>query len=504
MTINKKQGFYITVTCPGCGAGLQLDSNFYVLSCDYCNSVLRIVMPDLPPVYLAKSRVKESELKFAIDRYLKENNLPLTDSDLQIKKIYYPFWKVDATILKVRNKIHEKLVAAETEHTPEIVTRQDKTSLNISPYSVTVSGGAKFRGIPESLGIRSESIEVEPFSNENIEEGFDALPVVKPWQQVWANVSSSVAIVGDIGRAGFGKNLTEMFYPEFSVIYFPYFVCENYSTSHCQRYIVDGISNRVVDVHNPLEEYMNEVPEDIIESSYKNASHSTISIEQSKSSGLSKMVKTETNETVKPVKMEFGDLKVEFHRCHNCGVDLPEEKSFVYICRNCKELSTLEKNIIEIENLLTCDYEPDQNDMLLPFWSVTLPENKIKKMRFIFGGLFNSDSIVVPAFSSRNFDAVLRLARRMSYAKNKFQLKPVNNFKENYHNVEISLKEAIQLASLTLYREYISKFGKSKDGLEEINPRKVELIYLPFHLKNYFYLDSVLNSVTLEKRMIED
>ena len=125
-------------------------------------------------------------------------------------------------------------------------------------------------------------------------------------------------------------------------------------------------------------------------------------------------------------------------------------------------------------------------------------------LKFIFGGLFNSDSIIVPAFASRNFDALLRLARRMSYARTKLSLEPIMDFRQKFYNVEISLKKAVQLASLTLYREKIAKFGKNKDSLEEINPTKVELLYLPFHLENYFYQDSVLNSVTLEKRMLED
>ncbi len=103
-TTKPKAGFYIDVTCPGCGATLELEQDFLVLGCQYCDSVLRIVMPDSPPAFLVKGRLDKRRLRFQIDRFLKENAMPLTGSALQLKNLYYPFWKVDGKLLKLRNR----------------------------------------------------------------------------------------------------------------------------------------------------------------------------------------------------------------------------------------------------------------------------------------------------------------------------------------------------------------------------------------------------------------
>jgi len=65
-------------------------------------------MPDTPAAFMAQSGVADHEIRFHIDRYLKQNDLPLTGSTLQVKRLYYPYWKVDATVLKLRNKTEVK------------------------------------------------------------------------------------------------------------------------------------------------------------------------------------------------------------------------------------------------------------------------------------------------------------------------------------------------------------------------------------------------------------
>ncbi len=80
----------------------------------------------------------------------------------------------------------------------------------------------------------------------------------------------------------------------------------------------------------------------------------------------------------------------------------------------------------------------------------------------------------IPAFNSQNYDGLLRVARRMSYAFNKLELEPVIASTEQFQPVEVNIKEAIQQSSLLLYKE-----------------------------QNYFYLDTILESITFEKNMIE-
>ncbi|MFQ5584640.1 MAG: hypothetical protein ACE5GL_09420, partial [Calditrichia bacterium] len=89
-TRNRKSGFFIGVTCPDCGGELELEENFFVTRCCHCDSVHRIVMPDIPMVYLIPAKISKREARFSIDRYLKKKSLPLTSSNFQLKRLYYP------------------------------------------------------------------------------------------------------------------------------------------------------------------------------------------------------------------------------------------------------------------------------------------------------------------------------------------------------------------------------------------------------------------------------
>ncbi|MEE8577598.1 MAG: hypothetical protein V3T31_10120, partial [candidate division Zixibacteria bacterium] len=51
-----KSGFYIEVTCPGCGGTLDLDTDFFVLECTHCGSVHRVVMPEAPAAYMISAK----------------------------------------------------------------------------------------------------------------------------------------------------------------------------------------------------------------------------------------------------------------------------------------------------------------------------------------------------------------------------------------------------------------------------------------------------------------
>ena len=137
-TSKNQSGFYIGVSCPGCGGELKLEDEFFVLACGHCGSVLRVTMPEIPPAYLVSARVTEREARFAIDRYLKENGLPLTDSSLQFKRIYYPYWKVDAVLLKVRNRIETREHGCDENGQSDYVTEKEKTDISLTPYSTTM------------------------------------------------------------------------------------------------------------------------------------------------------------------------------------------------------------------------------------------------------------------------------------------------------------------------------------------------------------------------------
>ena len=200
-TSKPKSGFFIGVGCPGCGGDLDLDGDFFVTGCEHCGSPLRVLMPDTPPAFMAQSKVGGHEIRNHIDHHLKKHDLPLTCATLHVKRLYYPYWKTDATILKLRNKTEIKKICSESDSNVESVIRTDRSKVSVGPYRITIAGGASMEGIPESIGLRSETIRLIPFAEENIEPDFDALPVLRSWetinQRVMALFQKQLVIAGN-------------------------------------------------------------------------------------------------------------------------------------------------------------------------------------------------------------------------------------------------------------------------------------------------------------------
>ena len=240
-TKNRKSGFYIEVTCPGCGSGLELNEDFFVLKCDHCGSVHRVVMPDVPTAYFVPAKIDRREARFSIDRYLKKNDLPLTASGMALKQVYYPYWKVDAILFKLRNKAYERVVVAESEYNDPVSVTHERTEINLTPYIATCAAGSYFDGVPASIGMRAEYIRMLPYSVENLQEDFDSLPIVTTWEDVRADLKTKMGIISDVDPASFGKNVTELFHPRASLVYFPFLVFESYTQGGFSRYVVDGV-----------------------------------------------------------------------------------------------------------------------------------------------------------------------------------------------------------------------------------------------------------------------
>jgi hypothetical protein len=488
-----KSGFFIGVGCPGCGGRLQIERDFFVLSCEHCGSAIRLVMPDIPAAFMMRSRVTDIQLRPHVDRYLKKHGLPLTGSQLTTKKLYYPYWKIDATVLKLRNKTETRAIMSEYEGEVEHTVEMDKSSVSVSPYHLTVTAGAEMEGIPETIGIRSQTMQVIPFSRANVEDGFDTLPVFRRWESVRDTIRQSADTLSHISPADFGENLTRVFNPVFSLVYFPYFLAECYDDTY-RRFVVDGLSGRVLTVIYPESE---------------DASSESDGADHSAEDTLGQMVArdisvhTEHENSELAPRVEFGQLDVEFHRCHNCGTDLPPELSHVYICSNCHHLQLLNGAGGRLEDLQAVAAESERDSKLVPFWWLRVPEIMAGAFGNLLGGVDHSERMYVPAIRSANFEGIYKLARRMSAAHLRMSSSSIDRMDQRFLSVRVGLAEAIALAEMIVYRELVERGFRLPEEEIEIQPKEFGLVFVPFHLESYFYVDSALNAIGMERTLIE-
>ena len=524
-TSKPKSGFFIGVGCPGCGGDLDLDGDFFVTECEHCGSPLRVLMPDTPPAFMAQSKVGGYEIRNHIDRYLKKNDLPLTNATLHVKRLYYPYWKVDATILKLRNKTEVKKIYSESDSSVESVIETDRSVVSVSPYSITIAGGTSMNGIPDSIGMRSETIRLVPFAEENIEPDFDALPVLRSWKAINQRVMLAVASMSMINPADFGQNVTRLFNASFSLIYFPYLVVECYGNDY-RRFVIDGLVGRVLKAIWPRREESKAAVSTKGEMASKvgggdvNLGRVSISFDNDPTpvrlhdnyvdNALARGVVENLTEAEIPEdesgpvpEVSFGQLDVDFHRCRVCGSDLPVEMSYVYICPNCHELQMLGKNTAQLPEIQVAVAENERDLRYVPFWTLRLPEVMAQRYGNLLGGLDKQEQMFVPALGGANFEAIYRLAKRMSAAQGRMEIETVGSLDDRYQPVRIGVSEAFALAEIIVCRELLDRGHKLPKGDMGLKPEEIGLVYVPFRLENYFYVDAVLDAVSVEKKLLD-
>jgi len=459
-------GYHIGTSCPGCGGSLEIESDFFVLTCPHCDSKLRLVMPDTPPAFLAQSNMPKQEIRFHVDRYFKKLGLPLTGSSTDIKRLYYPYWKIDAVLLKVRNKEIERITVADAEGEVEMRRKQRMTDIRLTPYTNAVSAGVPNPDFPHSMGMRTEYIKLVPFSETNIDEDYTCLPVIKPWTGALEDLQKSVDSLGRIQVADFGKNRTELFHPTGSLVYFPYYIVNTPGNDGERQVIVDGISGRVIKHEDNIiyddNLFMGEGP-----------------------------------------PSQFGNLGIHFHRCTNCGHDLPGKQSAVYICKHCHDLILMEKFPFPLGGVKVASGTTTDRDVFYPFWSFKMTEETTNILKPMFGGIYESDTVEIPGFRLPNFESMYKLTKRMSAATSKIDFAETEELDKRYNRVTMPLSEALTMAEVLIFRELVGRGNYVPADQIKFEPTEVSLYYVPFHPESYFFVDSIINAITFERGLMK-
>ncbi len=498
------QGFFIEVGCPGCGGALEIDSDFFVTKCSHCGTPLRLLLPDTPPAYLLPNKLSRQEARFKIDRQLKSLGLPLTGQALVYKNLYYPYWKIDAMLLRCRNRKERMAVPIDDSAGEEIIDYKKTSQVSLTPYHTTVAASTRLDGVPDSIGVRGQSLKVIPFASSKIEEGFDTLEVRRSAEEVVTTIELSVSRMSTIELAEFGENLTKIFNPVASLIFFPICIAEDYAGVGHRRYVLDGLSGRILSACDSEQGINNPENEEARPIKMFNLYHQPdeeFNDEQSllfadldlPEAGIRfDNLEGEVDKNAAPV--EFGAVQVCFHRCHVCGADLPARQSCIYICHNCHELTSLDKHLPVKPDVLVTETS-EKNVQFFPFWSYRTSPGKL------FGSLKELNRVMVPAFKIPNFEALYRLTCRVSTASTKLDFAPVECLDERFAPVDVWPSLGIILASVANSRYALEKTKRLPAQELPLSREDVVLCFIPFKLENYFYVDSVLNSVTFEKTL---
>ncbi len=509
-------GFFIGVGCPGCGGELHLDADFFVTRCEHCGSTLRLIMPGVPPAFMVVARVQSHEIRVHIDRYLKQHDLPLTGNGLQVKKLYYPYWKIDARVLKLRNRTEVRKIAGEVESEQETVIETNRSTVTVTPYLFTVAAGVKVDGLPESLGLRSETVGLTPLADEVLGGEFDVLPVVCPLAAVNLSVKQAVETLSQISPADFGRNLTRLFNPVWSLIYFPYLIIDEYAETY-RRFVLDGLVGRMIKATLPEQRRPRDSGLDddriglysgrITVSSSRGEEPRDLMYEETLAQGVVADLAQSDAELsdVSSAESQFtpGQIEVDFHRCDYCGADLPGTLSHVYLCSNCHAIQMMDSSATRLTQIEAVGADSKESGKMIPFWRLGLPEDIVSRYGSMLGGADQCRALMIPAIKSGNYESLHKLSRRMTTAQSRFATEVVEVMDDRYLPVQIGPDEARAMAEVIICRELIDHGLALPEKDLEIVPTEIGLVYVPFHSESYFYVDSTLNAVSFERALVD-
>lgn len=461
--VRQKSGFAIDVGCPGCGGALTLQEDFATIRCEHCSSALRITMPDLPPAYLIRSKIPVLQVRFHLDRFLKENGRKLSPPELEIRGCYHPYWKIDSMMLRVRNRIDTRVVESEYgEATDYEKVEELKQEVSLTPHPTTVSARPADEMFPYSLGLRTEYIKMRPYSGEVTDEEFEFNSVESTVVQAFAQAEKSAQKLSDSTNMTTKRNLSRLFGLRAALVYFPYFTASYREKGHPVSFVLDAVNGRVV--------------------------------------GESERGR-DAQESAPASSPQWGTLSVDFHRCTNCGEDLPTQNSLVYCCKNCGSVATLESSPIYDRKIEVADCNCGPHDLLMPFWEFSVEQGDRELVRRTAGCESEVDRLIVPAFRVSNFEAVYRVACRMTSAKRKIPISPEGELKGDLAPANIGVKEALIFAHAVLARGDLKRNPESRGGIS-FESKNARLLLVPFHAESYFLVDSVISAVTIERRAI--
>ncbi len=418
-------------------------------------------MPNLPPAYIITPKIAKMQVRFHLDRFLREEGRPLTPPELEISGVYHPYWKIASLMLRVRNRLDTRLTVSEYGAITECEEKEEmRQDVSLTPHVVTVSASPALELFPYSLGLRTEYIKLLPRSGAASDEDFSFNPADTTAIQAYAQAEKVVQKLSDSSNLTNKRNLSKLYGLRAVLIYFPYQLAMFRESGKAVVLLVDGVSGRVVGDSNATE---NRIPESS--------------------------------------QQQFGALGIEYHRCTNCGEDLPATNSILYKCKNCGSITTLEKHPSFTQAISSTAQDCAGRDTLLPFWSLELSTQRSEIAVRSSGSSLEHRSIVVPAFQVANFEAMYRLTTRMTTAIARLPVSQCEEIKGEVAPANVGVLEALVMAKAALARGELKQNPNGKLD-NQTSLIRAALILVPFHAESYFLVDSVLSSVTIERRAL--
>jgi hypothetical protein len=459
-------GYKLGITCCFCGGRLEIDEASRTTTCSHCSSILKVAREGTVLKFVVHDDSPEREVKFLVDRHLKENELPLVSRWDTLDKVYVPYWRVRGTVFQL-----EKRPTGITLSKPSQEGESDEpvppTEVKILPKEVSLCGNTDLVWGIESLGVRTHTLRLQPLE-EKFYTDYHFIPLSVSQEQAVERFDKSMQTVAQYSAKNRSQVQVISTGLESTLIYFPTWV-GNIVTKQGKYVVqVDPVANRVC----LFDAGEVEVPPD----------------------------------DTTPVR-RAGDVTIIPHRCPNCGDDLPAgEYSVAYYCGNCRR-QFMERGTGYDQVKLNVPPDLDAENLLFPFWVIKLssvewvePDRLQKSMELMH---FRTDRFYIPAFTISNPSKLLRLIVHYNREQNEFSFDEYPQGHYKFIDVTLSPEEATELVMPLIDAACTSRGFMPDYPLQPFKPKTVaaQLVWLPYALDRYFWREQITGA-TIEKAAV--
>jgi ribosomal protein S27E len=467
----------IAVTCPQCGAEVDLPEESTVFKCLYCGTILKPTGRNQIQSFFIAPRENARKVGEALIRALRSKDV--TGAEIAEQHLVYaPYWRVSGMFFQ--------WIFGRKHFTASYGTSAWETlkELKARPWFRTFPAFDSSEWGPPSIGLRAQTLKIWPFNKQRM--GGDLLLV----RQTVSFTEATKLVRSSIERIRSGKDIeiemakSELVGDRYSLLFFPFYCFTLERKAQKSVFIVDALSHKVIKGIADIDELKANPASDTI---------------------------------------PYRPLKFLPFRCPNCGWDFPfKPHAKIHVCRVCGqawkerggEYAQVPYSLAERDDSAPgCKY--------LPFWRLTAVINtgdvQYKTLKEFFK-LFPLPRVMdeaalqkrdiyfyVPAFRIKDVRAVDKFSARLTRTQPQFtETAALTHEQSELYDVCLSMRDAEEMAHVLLYSMTKKDHKTTKDIVRkaELDFTHTLLFYLPFVEKG-IYLREPQTDFALQRNAIE-
>jgi predicted RNA-binding Zn-ribbon protein involved in translation (DUF1610 family) len=468
----------IAITCPQCGADVELAEEDTVFKCLYCGSILKPTGRNRVQSFFISPKETAHKVGIALLRALKAN----TSKDLHIVErhlLYAPYWRVNGMLFQwVFGRKYFKSPGGQKAW-------ENFKKLRAAPWFRTFPAFDSSKWGLFSLGLRAQVLKVIPFNKQQMSKDSLLIKQTVSFKEAIDHAQNSIIRQRSSGSTEVEMLNSELIGERYSLLYFPFYYYILTNNGQKSSLIVDALSHKVVKGSLDIDELK------------KNSSGDTI--------------------PYKPLNF------IPF-KCPNCGWDFPyTPHALIHVCKTCGR-AWQEKggNYVPVPYRISLKDKSMQTQWkYLAFWRLTgiiksqgrdyktlkefyelfplprvLDEETIKKRTISF---------YMPAIRIKNVKIVDTFSAQLTQSQPQFSESEIDTIEGlDLSDVWLPLKDAKEMAHILLFSMTKKEHKKTKDVVKDaqIHFTNARLLWIPFMEKG-IYLREPHTGFAIQKNALE-